>query len=198
MRLRFYNRVSAFSYLSLQHCTFDMNKKPNIAGFILSLLILGGIVWFLVWVNTDKPSYDVEQLMDKEEECPGGPATVDHGNTIAWGETKDYPGKDTMVTFDGYLDLPNMTYLNSGTYLLNLREDSALDGRKVILMIWEGDCENTMAPIPNDYDHEDLLVYDNSSKKIHQGDKVRVTGKVRDDNSGFYTVFVKRVEKSGN
>jgi hypothetical protein len=99
-----------------------------------------------------------------------------------------------MVTFEGYVVMPNMTYLNGGTYLVNLYPDSTFSGHYVTLMVYEGDCENTMEPIPDDYDEGDLLIYDNSAKEIVHGDQIRVTGKVFDTRM-MYIFIAKRIEK---
>jgi hypothetical protein len=170
-----------------------MEKTKAIGRFIVSLVVLGGIIWFLYWVNTkdDRPAVQKSTEEQKEEKCAGGPATIEHGAVLEYANTDAYPKKGEMATFEGYVQMPNLTYLNSGTYLVNLVSDSA---NKVILMIWEGNCENTMKPIPDDYEDKDLLILDNGGKEIKHGDKVRVTGKVKDDNI-MYMLFVRRIEK---
>jgi hypothetical protein len=168
------------------------SKAQAIGRFILALIIVGGVTTGLIWANcNDKPAVHKTVV---EEVCPGGPAEIEHGTVLEWGKKDDYPKKGEMVTFEGYVAMPNMTYLNGGTYLVTLAYDSTLEDYHLTMMIWEGDCENTMKPIPNDYDDSDLLILGNSGEKIKHGDKVRVTGKVKDDGAMFM-FFVKRIEK---
>lgn len=170
------------------------NKAQAIVRFIISLLIVGGVTAGLIWANCNdkKPSYNT--VKEEEEQCAGGPAETEHGTIMKWGEDSLYPEKGEMVTFEGYVEMPNMTYLNGGTYMVNLVEDSLLEGRDVVMQINEGDCENTMVPLPDDYDNSDLVIRDNSGNKIRHGEKVRVTGKVTDDRA-LYMFWVKRIEK---
>ncbi len=168
------------------------SKAQAIVRFIMALIVVGGITTGLIWANcNDKPAV---HKTPEEEVCPGGPAKVAHGTPLEWDTAANYPAKEELVTFEGYAEMPNMTYLNSGTYLVNLKQDSTMEGDYVTMMIWEGDCENTMAPIPEDYEDKDLLIYDNSGNEIVHGDKVRVTGKVWDDRM-LYIFKVARIEK---
>ena len=170
-----------------------MEKAQALVRFIIALIILGGIITGLVWVNSgDKKSF-VERPDDKEQ-CVGGPSAVEHDTLTMWGHTSDYPVKGEMVTFEGYIALPNLTYTNGKTNLVNLRRDSTSRSAYVTMIIPEGDCENTMEPLPSSYDYSDLVIRDNTGIKIGHGDKVRVTGKVT-DNVSLYRFFVKRVDK---
>jgi hypothetical protein len=171
-----------------------MKNAQALLRFIFSLLIVGGITAGLIWANCNDKKTHTQKPVEEEEQCAGGPASIEHGAVLEWGRSEDYPKKGELVTFEGFVEMPNMTYLNGGTYLVNLSQDSAFSGGSVTLMIVEGDCENTMAPLPDDYADSDLLIYDNSGKKIMHGDKVRVSGKVKDDGAMFM-VFVKRIEK---
>lgn len=174
-----------------------MQKNPKGALlFILALVVVFVAIpvgWKFIKgeIGSDKKD---PAIVEQEKECRGGPASVSHGDLIEWDTAGNYPKKGETVTFEGYVEMPNMTYLNGGTYMVNLLQDSTLVGNKVVLRIMEGDCENTMMPIPNDYDASDLLIYDNTGIEIVQGDKVRVTGKVSDDKM-LYMIFAKRIEK---
>lgn len=103
-------------------------------------------------------------------------ATIDHGTVIERGKSEDYPTKGDTVTFEGYVDMPPLTFVNNGWYMVNLRSDSTLNGAKVTMQILEGDCENTMVPLPNDFDLHDLVIHNNDGEKIVQGEKTRATG----------------------
>ncbi|HTF06453.1 MAG TPA: hypothetical protein VK826_20615 [Bacteroidia bacterium] len=135
-----------------------------------------------------------DSVVVEKEECRGGPVTVDDGIAVQWSKAK-YPKKGEMVTFEGYVELPNMTFLNGGTYMVSLRQYPTHDsGTHITILVLEGDCENTMIPLPSNYEEEDLFIYDNAGEEIVSGEKARVTGKVHDDGS-LYQVRVKRIEK---
>lgn len=172
-------------------------KNPKGALLVVLALVLVFVVipvgWKLVTGELRFGKNDPVVVEQVKEECPGGPSKDKHATVIEWDTARNYPKKGEMVTFEGYVEMPNMTYLNGGTYMVNLVQDSMLEGNKVILHITEGDCENTMLPIPTDYETSDLLIYDNAGNEIIQGDKVRVTGKVTDDRA-LYMIFVKRIE----
>jgi hypothetical protein len=171
-----------------------MEKTKAIIRFILALIILAGFISVFAWANCSHKKSNVQNPIDEDFKCAGGPAEIEHGSVIGWTEDSLYPAKGEMVTFEGYVELPNLTYLNGATYMVNLLQDSTLEGRKLILQINEGDCENTMEPLPNEYDNNDLLIRDNGGAKIRNGEKVRVTGKVTSDKS-LYMFWVKRIEK---
>src|SRR3989338_2260793 len=104
-----------------------MNKTHAILRFILALLIVGGVTYGLIWANCSDKS-KVVHYTNPEEKCAGGPSKIEHGEVVAWDTARNYPEKDEMVTFEGYVVMPNMTYLNGGTYLVNLYPDSTFSG----------------------------------------------------------------------
>ena len=163
--------------------------------FVLGLIFVFVAIpvgWDLLTGKTGPGKKD--PVVVEEEECRGGPVTIDDGIEVQWSKAQ-YPKKGQMVTFEGYVELPNMTYLNGGTYMVSLREYPTHDsGAHITLLILEGDCENTMIPLPSNYEEGDLFIYDNTGEEIVSGEKARITGKVHDDGS-LYQVYVKRIEK---
>jgi hypothetical protein len=180
--------------MEIQYLSYMKNSKGAIV--VVLVLVLAAMLPVLWDRITGKKSNSQTAVahVDEKEICSGGPSALAHGEPVEWGSSDGYPKKGKTVTFEGYVEMPNLTYLNGGTYMVNLLQDSTSDGRKIVLQVMEGDCENTMLPIPTDYETSDLLIYDNDGNEIVQGDKIRVTGKVRDDGA-LYMIFAKRVEK---
>ncbi len=170
------------------------SKAQAIVRFIFALIIVGGVTTGLIWANCSDKVANTQQSKSPDEECAGGPAKIEHDSLVEWASDESYPAKGDTVTFEGYVDMPALTFVNNGWYMVNLRSDSTLEGRKVTMQILEGDCENTMLPLPNDFDLDDLVIHDNDGKKVKQGEKIRATGIVNGQ-KGLYMFYIKRIEK---
>jgi hypothetical protein len=172
-------------------------KNPKAAIFFVLGLIFVFVVIPVGWkfVTGEIGPGRTDTVTVEKKECTGGPVTIEDGEQFTWGKPSDYPKKGTMITVEGYVELPNLTYLNKGTYMVNIRSSLAHDsGSHITMHILEGDCENTMIPLPSNYETEDLFILDNAGEGIEEGDKIRVTAKVIDDGA-LYRIYVKRIEK---
>jgi hypothetical protein len=117
------------------------------------------------------------------------------GETLDWDKIADNSMVGKTVTIEGYPELPMLMLDAEGRSTLNLhRRMNQYSGGMIILSVKDGDDENTMKTLPDDYETSDLLIHDMKGQNAVYGDKIRVTGKATFEN-GKYHIEVEQIEK---
>lgn len=125
--------------------------------------------------------------------CGGG--EVAQGEKLEWSKLEDKSMDGKMVTIEGYAELPFLMYTTEGTSTLHLHQRmNQYGGGMVSLTVKDGDDENTIKTLPDDYEQSDIEIHDNKGQKIVYGEKMRVTGKAKWED-GDYTIDVEMIEK---
>ena len=122
-------------------------KNPKVGAILIILILVLAALAPVAWKQLNREAKaETDDKQPEKTECKGGPSDLTHGDVIAIAPDAVYPKKGEMATFEGYVAMPNLTYLNGGTYMVKLCADSTLEGADITLLIKEGDCENTMVP----------------------------------------------------
>lgn len=125
--------------------------------------------------------------------CGGGEVTP--GEKLEWSKLEDKSMAGKTVTIEGYAELPFLMYTTEGTSTIHLHQRmNQYGGGMVILSLKDGDDENTIKTLPDDYDNADIEIHDNKGQKIVYGEKMRVTGKATFED-GDYHIDVESIEK---
>jgi hypothetical protein len=110
--------------------------------------------------------------------CSGGGSDVT-GTPVTWQEVNAEQHNGEIVTVEGYAELPFLMMIQDdgrASVHLSARQNQSAGGM-IVMLIEEGDFENAIMPLPDDYGQEDLILTTNDGKKIDYRQKIRVTGK---------------------
>lgn len=164
------------------------------AKFIVSLVILAGLV-AIIWYANREDNDNRSQAAVEERDGPCDNVVNITGDTVSWEQTKTGELEGKTVTLEGYPELPFIMMMQNGraSVRLNERMNQGIGGM-VMLLVEEGECENTMQPLSDDYDQSDMIFTDNAGEEIIYGESMRITGTAMISN-GKCTVSVKKIEK---
>jgi hypothetical protein len=125
----------------------------------------------------------------------GGSGEVVAGEKLEWSKIEDLTMAGKTITIEGFPELPFIMMTGEGTSTVNLSQRmNQYSGKLVVLTVKEGNDENTIKVLPDDYQQSDLELHDNKGEKIVYGDKIRITGKASVKNNQYH-VEVEFIEK---
>lgn len=168
-----------------------MKRKLIIA---IAIPVFLGLCFYVVnWIILPRIKAN-EKVPSKAEAPCDGPVSVS-GIAMNWAETGNDSFSGQIVTIEGYPELPLLMLMENGRASVHLtpRMNQATGGM-VILMVKEGNCENSIKTLPSDYDLLDMVLYDNNGEKTGYGQKIRVTGKTNFE-AGECRITVDKIER---
>lgn len=169
-----------------------MKKKLIAPAIILGVILIGGYVMSLFLLPANKKNNRTDSVVTNNTPCDNRSDVT--GEVVTWQQLKEESWEGKTITIEGYAELPFLMMIEHDRASVHLTSRmNQASGGMMILMIEQGDCENTMRELPDDYTQQDIEIHTNNGEEIRYGEKVRVTGKVKKEDNK-YNMIVKKIE----
>lgn len=173
-----------------------MKKALIIFGIVIALM---GTMFYLVnWVFLPaiKEKEKQKAALQNAESTPCSNVVDMTGEAVTWPQVAGDELDGKTISIEGYPELPFVMMLQNGRASVHLTSRmNQASGGMIILLVEEGNCENMMQPLPENYAQEDMIFMDNAGEEIYYGESMRITGKAK-IKDGKYNVTVEKIEKT--
>jgi hypothetical protein len=181
---------SEFGTLSLR-----LQKKSQMKKFLLPVAVFGLLLSISSCGGKDNKVARVEDhyydsIRKADSLAENGPPL-----DLNFTQAKDKANDDKRVAIIGYLALPHNSYTTGSSGQLQFIErPNDISGLNFILSVPIGSGNNAMKALPDKYTNDDVKVKGKNGEKITIGDRVKITGKLR-SNETYCSLNVQEIEK---